>query len=205
MPAGARSRSAAVALAGLAVQASACASIKPTTPEIAALARASATYSASVRFSVSGPELRARGRAVLAFERPDRLRVEVPGPTGLRLVAVLSADSLVAVFPADRAVFRDAATATALQALFGLSLTPEEIMDVLVGAPPPSLRSYRVRWGASLPRSIDATLADGAHLKLDVESAEREIRIPAAAFDAPPHEAYRDVDAAEARSLLGAR
>jgi hypothetical protein len=205
MPARTRSAYAAVALAVLALQAAACASARLPTPEIASRARASTTYSASVRFSVSGPELRARGRAVLAFERPDRLRVEVPGPTGLRLVAVLRDGSLVAVFPADRVVFRDAATATALQALFGLSLAPGEVMDVLVGAPPSSLRSYRARWGASLPRSVDATLADGTRLELDVEAAEREIRIPEEAFEAPPHDAYRDVDAREARSLWGSR
>jgi outer membrane lipoprotein-sorting protein len=182
-----------------------CASAKLPTPETATQARASRTYSATVRVSVSGPDLRARGRAVIAFERPDRMRVEVPGPTGLRLVAVLRDGSLVAVFPADRVVFRDAASAAALHALFGLSLAPGEIMDVLVGAPPPSLRSFRARWGASLPRSIDATLADGTHLKLDVESADREVRIPEAAFEAPPHDGYRDVDAAEARSLWGSR
>jgi outer membrane lipoprotein-sorting protein len=205
MPAGTRSRSAAVALAGIALHASGCASAKLPGPEIAARARATATYSASVRFSVSGADLRGRGRALLAFERPDRLRVEVPGPTSLRLVAVIRGSSLLAVFPSDRAVFRDAATATALQALFGLSLAPGEIMDVLVGAPPPSLRSYRARWGAELPRSIDATLADGTRLKLEVESADRDVRIPEAAFEAPPHDGYRDVDTAEARSLWGSR
>lgn len=205
MPARTRRPSAALALAGVALQAAACASAKLPPPEVLTRARASATYSASVRFSVSGPDVRARGRAVLAFERPDRLRVEVPGPTGLRLVAVLRGRALVAVFPTDRAVFRDEATAAALQALFGLSLAPGEIMDVLVGAPPSSLRSYRARWGAALPRSIDATLADGTHLKVDVEAADRDVGVPDAAFDAPAHDAYRDVDAAEARSLLGAR
>ena len=205
MPVGTRSRSGAAALAGIALYASGCATATLPSPEIATRARGTATYSASVRFSVSGPDLRGRGRAVLAFERPDRLRVEVPGPTSLRLVAVLRAGSLVAAFPAERAVFRDAATATALQALFGLSLAPGEIMDVLVGAPPPSLRSYRARWGPALPRSIDATLADGTRLKLEVESADLDAAIPAAAFQEPPHDGYREVDATEARSLWGSR
>jgi len=189
----------------MAIAAVACASAALPPPEVPTRARASATYRASVRFSIAGPELRGRGRAVLAFERPDRLRVEVPGLTGLRLVAVLRDGSLLAVFPADRAVFHAAANTAALQALFGLALAPNEMMDILVGAPTSSLRSYSARWGPALPRAIDATLADGTRLRLQVEAPEKDVPIPEAAFDPPPHEAYRVVDASEARSLWGSR
>lgn len=205
MPARPRSLPAALAVGGTAIAAVACASAKLPTPEVATRARASATYSASVRFSIAGPELRGRGRALLAFERPDRLRVEVPGPTGLRLVAVLRDGSLLAVFPADRAVFHATADTAALKALFGLALAPSEIMDILVGVRTSTLRSYGARWGPSLPRAIDATLADGTRLKLHVEAPEKDAAIPEGAFDPPPHEAYRDVDASEARSLWGSR
>jgi hypothetical protein len=74
-------------------------------------------------------------------------------------------------------------------------------MDVLVGAPPPGLSSFRVRWGLSLPRSVDAEMSDGAHLTLRVDSAERDVPIPAVAFLPPPAEGFRVIDAEEARTL----
>jgi hypothetical protein len=54
--------------------------------------------------SVSGPEVRGRSRVLLAFRRPDALRIEIPGPAGARLVAVVRAGRLTAVLPAERAV-----------------------------------------------------------------------------------------------------
>jgi hypothetical protein len=117
------------------------------------------------------------------------------------VVAVLREGRLIAVFPAERAVFTDAATEASLGALFGLALEPSEVMDVLVGVPPARLRSFRVRWGPTLPRAVDAELSDGAHLALRVDSAEQDVPIPAAAFLPPPAVGFRDVDAAEARTL----
>ncbi len=180
-----------------------CASARLPSPQVVTRARAARTYSASLRFSLSGPDLRGRGRAIVAFQRPDRLRIEVPGPAGVRVVAVLREGRLIAVFPAERAVFTDAANEASLGALFGLGLEPSEVMDRARGrAPCPArLRSFRVRWGLTLPRAVDAELSDGAHLALRVDSAEQDIPIPAAAFLPPPAAGLRDVDAAEARTL----
>ena len=50
---------------------------------------------------------------LLAFRRPDALRIEIPGPAGARLVAVARGDRLWAVFPAERAVYYGAARAEA--------------------------------------------------------------------------------------------
>jgi hypothetical protein len=110
---------------------------------------------------------------------------------------------LTAVFPAERAVYSGSATAEELENVLGVALTPAEVMDVLVGAGSPRLRAYDARWGPLLPRSIDATLPDGARLKATLEDAEAGVALPEAAFADPPHQGYRAVDAAEARSLWG--
>lgn len=148
-----------------------------------------------------GPELRARTRALVAFERPGRMRLEIPGPTGLRFVAVATADRLLAVFPGERAVFRSGATAGEMERLIGVALTPAEMMDALLGIAPAGVRSYEARWGPSLPARVTTTLRDGTRLRLEVESPEAGVSLPADAFGEPPHAGYRTVDAAEARRL----
>ncbi len=154
---------------------------------------------------MKGPALRARTRALVAFQRPDALRIESPGPTGARLVAVARGGALAAVFPGDRAVFLGDATPAELDALLGVGLAPEEVIDLLVGVGSPRLRSYRVRWGSALPAQIEATLPDGSRLEAKVEDAEAGLALPPAAFAEPPHAGYRRVSAEEARRLWGAR
>jgi hypothetical protein len=199
-----RTRTRSLALAALALSSTflRCASALPPPPRsVIDAARASSSYSASIRVSLRSAELRARARALVAFERPDRLRIEVPGPTGLRLVAVSRAGRLVAAFPAERAVFAAEASAESLESLLGIRLTPSEVMDILVGNPPPGLRSYEAQWGGALPRGVVAILADGTRLGIDVAAAEADTTVPAAAFDEPPHEGYRLLEAGEARRL----
>jgi hypothetical protein len=104
----------------------------------------------------------------MAFRRPDALRIEIPGPAGARLVAVVRAGRLTAVLPAERAVLESAASAAELEALLGVALRPAE---------------------------ITATM----------DEAETGLELPEAAFDPPPHAGYRQIDAAEARRLLGGR
>jgi hypothetical protein len=168
-------------------------------------AAAATSYSGSVRVSVSGPEVRGRSRVLLAFRRPDALRMEIPGPAGARLVAVVRSGRLVAVLPAERAFLESEATAADLEALLGVALSPAELMDVLVGTAPPGLRDYRADWGDTLPRRVEALLADGTRLKATVDEAEAGLDLPAAAFDPPPHAGHRRVGADEARRLLGGR
>jgi hypothetical protein len=169
-------------------------------------ARAVATYSARLGVTLSGPELRARTPALLAFRRPDALRIEIPGPAGARVIAVAAGDRLWAVFPSERALYSGTAQPADLESLLGVSLAPPEIMDLLIGVGSPRLRSYRARWGPAFPRQIDATLPDGARLKATIE----EIEAPAAAlgptaFTEPPHAGYRTVTIDEARSLWSGR
>src|SRR5688572_2337774 len=121
------------------------------------------------------------------------------------MVAVARGDRLVAVFPAERALWRGAATAGEMEALLGIALSPEELMDLLVGVASPRLLSHEFRWGALLPNRIDATLPDGSRLQVGIDSAETAVPVPAAAFDEPSSEGYRTVDTEEARRLLGIR
>jgi outer membrane lipoprotein-sorting protein len=197
---------AAVPLALLTLTLAACASVPVAPPaDVARRAAAARTYSGRLRVSLKGPELRGRTAALLGFRRPGELRIEIPGPTGARLMAVAHGQTLTAVFPAERAVFRGEASAEGLQDLLGVALGPTEVMDLLVGSPSPRVRDYRARWGPSVPRDLQATLPDGGRLKVTVESATLDPDLPDAAFAEPPHDGYREVDAAEARRLWGAR
>ena len=200
-----RTRSLAAALALSAATFACGTGLTPPPKGVLESARGVTSYSGALRVSLRGSAVRARARALVAFERPDRMRIEVPGPDGLRLLAVARDGRLTAAFPADRAVFAGEASAASLEALLGVRLTPAEVMDLLLGAQPPRVRSYKTRWGSALPESIVAVLEDGTRLGVDVGEAEAGRPVPAAAFDEPPHEGYRTVDADEARRLWSAR
>jgi hypothetical protein len=168
-------------------------------------ARGARSYSARLRVRLSGPTLKARTQVLVACRRPDALRIELPGPGGLRLVAVTRDGTLSAVFPQERAVYSGAATPADLEALLGVGLSPPEVIDLLVGTPPPRLRRYRAAWGPVVPRKVEAELPDGAELTLTIEQPEIDAPIPDTAFEEPPHAGYRGVDALEARRLWSAR
>ena len=182
-----------------------CATVTPPAPDVIARAQGARTYSGRLRVKLDGRELRARATVLLAFERPQALRIEVPGPGGLRLVAVAQGDRLTAAFPADRAVYTGASDAAGMEALLGVALTPTEVMDLLLGAPPTRLAASQVRWGPVLPRHVDARLADGSRLQVTVEEADLDVALPPTAFAPPPSPGYRAVDAEEARGLWGRR
>ena len=193
---------AALLVAGLAAG---CAGVVAPPPGAPERAKAARTYSATLRISLESPTLRGRARALVAFERPDSLRLELPGPTGARCIAVARGLSFVAVFPAERAVWRGAATALEMETLLGVRLAPAELMDVLVGVGGPRLRVYRASWGGAVPRRLEATLDDGTRLTAIIDSADLEPDLPKAAFDEPESAGWRIVEAGEARRLLGIR
>ena len=172
---------------------------------MAASAAAAVSWSGSARVSVKGSDLRGRSRVLLAFRRPDAMRIEIPGPAGARLVAAMRSGRLTAVLPGERAYLESAASPADLDALLGVPLSPGELMDLLVGTAPAGLRDYRADWGEALPRRVQAVLADGTRLDARVDEAEKDVDLPEAAFDPPPHPGYRPVDADEARRLLGGR
>jgi hypothetical protein len=193
-----------VALGGAALL-GACAGLTPPPAGAPERARAARTYSASVRVSLETKALRGRARAIVAFARPDALRLELPGPAGVRCIAVAAGPRLSAVFPGERARWEGASTAEEMEDLLGVRLAPSELMDLLVGVPSPRVEDYRASWGEKLPRKLSATLVDGSRIKAEVETADLDPDLPAAAFEDPPSAGYRLVDAAEARRLLGIR
>jgi len=199
-------RSVDIALAAVLAAGTGCATVSPPPPAvIMAGARSSLSYSARLRVTLKGPGLRGRTQALVGFRRPDALRVEIPGSAGARLVAVSREGTVTAVFPGEGAVFRGPASPEALESLLGVALSPPEIMDLLVGTRPTPVRTYDAKWGASLPREITATLADGTRLEVVVEEAEAGGVLPAAAFEEPPSPGYRSIGAAEARGLWSGR
>ena len=185
--------------------AAACATARLPAPGVAEKARAATSWSGSLRVSVRGQDLRGRSHALVAFRRPDAMRIEIPGPSGARLVAVARADRLTAVLPAERARLESAAGPGDFEALLGVALSPSELMDVLLGIAPTAARRYQADWGAALPRRVRAELVDGTKLDARVDEAEADVELPPAAFDPPPCEGCRSIDANEARRLLGGR
>lgn len=174
-------------------------------PQVVDTARSTVTYSAELRVGLRGPDLRGHASVIAAFVRPDRLRLEMPGPQGARFVLVARAGRLAAVFPGARAVFEGEATAATIAGITGVELTPGGVMDLLVGVRPAEARDYRAEWGAALPRRVRTTLSDGTKMDVKVTRPEVARVIADAAFDAPPHAGYRNVDIAEARELWLAR
>jgi hypothetical protein len=164
-------------------------------------ARKVASYTARLDVSLKGKDVRARTRVLAGFRRPDALRIEVPGPAGARLVAVAAGDRLWAVFPSERAIYTGAARAADFEQLLGLALAPAEVMDLLTGVRSPRLLSYEARWGAALPRRIDATLPDGARLRVTVEDPDTSPTLGDDAFREPAHEGYRALTGEQARAL----
>jgi hypothetical protein len=163
------------------------------------------TYNGSLRVFLKGPGGRGRGQALLAFQRPDRLRIEIPGPTGLRLLAVVRDGRLVATFPSAGAVHEAPASATSLEALLGVGLEVSELMDFMVGVASPRLRDFEVRWGSTAPAEVSARLPDGTKLRAKVNDVTLARDLPAAAFELPSSAGLRLVDVDEARRLLVGR
>jgi hypothetical protein len=174
-------------------------------PEVVERARTASTYNGALRVSLKGPGGRGRSQALLAFQRPDRLRIEIPGPAGLRLLAVLRDGRLVATFPSAGAVYEAPASAASLDALLGVGLEVSELMDFMVGVPSGRLSDFRVRWGSEAPTEVSALLPDGTRLKARVDSVTLAETLPPGAFRAPATAGLRGVDAAEARRLLVGR
>jgi len=180
----------------------ACASLPSRPPEsLLAELRAARSYRAELGVKLRGPNLRGRAQVLIACERPDRLRLEVPGPGGVRLVAVAEAGRLLAVFPAEAAYYRAAADREELRALLGLELTPAEVMDLLLGLDVPSAREQESRWGPRLPTRVEATLADGARVRAVARAPELDPDLPRAAFELTWPAGYRALSRDELQSL----
>jgi len=94
-----------------------------------------ARYQAVARARGSGPQGRFSATLLLAFERPDRLRVELLGPLGSsRWMAIVAGGEITVLFPSRREFLQERAVPEVLAALVGVRWGPDEIMAVLSGA-----------------------------------------------------------------------
>jgi hypothetical protein len=141
----------------------------------------------------------------MAFERPDRIRIEVPGAAGARLIVVARDGLLSVVFPQDRGIYEGPADPDVLEYLLGVGLAPDEFIDVLMGVEPRGLRDFAVGWGPQVPQRIRARLRDDAKLELLIENPRPGHALVAEVFDPPPHPGYRPLSLEEARGLWGER
>ncbi len=181
--------------------ASGCRSFSLPAPGVAEQARAASTLNARLGVSLRGPDVRGRATVLLAFERPDALRVEIPGPGGPRVALVARGGRATAAFPGDRAFWEGEASAASLEAVLGIALAPGEIMDLVVGVVPPSVSRHRVAWGQRLPARIETTLSNGSRLTIRIEEAEADVPLSPRAFEPPRREGYRQIGSEEVRNL----
>ena len=180
-----------------------CATLHVAPPEVQLAARRTTVLRARVAVSLAGPRGRARATVLLACSRPGALRLEVPGPGGARLIVVTQGGQLTALFPSERAVFTGRAAASDVEAVLGVALEPDEIMDLLLGTPAARLRETRVDWGPRFPRRVHTRLDEGTTLHLRLAAVEAPDALPPDVFAPPPHVGYRAIDAREARELGG--
>lgn len=188
----------AIAVAG-GLWAAGCASLPAASPAARADAQRVTTYTANLRVSMRGPELRGRADVVVGFRRPDALRVELPAGTGLRLLAVAQGERLVVAFPGERSYYEGPATAEAFGSLLGVALTPADLMDVLLGLTPARVRSLDVQWGPIAPSRVVAQLHDGTRLEARVREPELGRPLGDGAFAPPVTAGWQRLTMDEAR------
>ena len=92
-------------------------------------------HSIAAVLAISGRAAGQRFRAKLdgGFEAPARVRLELPAPGRSIFVYVASADRATLVFPRDGRVLRDAPPAETLEALAGVSLSPDDLRTIVTG------------------------------------------------------------------------
>lgn len=176
-----------------------CASLPAASPAARAEAQRATTYTANLRVSMRGPELRGRADAVVGFRRPDALRVELPAGAGLRLLAVAQGERLVVAFPGERSYYEGAATAEAFGSLLGVALAPADLMDVLLGLTPTRVRALDVQWGPIAPSRVVAQLHDGTRLEAKVREPELGRPLGDGAFAPPSTAGWQRLTMDEAR------
>ena len=105
--------------------------------------------------AISGRAAGHRFRAKLdgGFEAPARVRLELPAPGRSIFVYVANAGRATLVFPRDGRILQDAPAAETLEALAGVSLSPDDLRAIVTGcgfagAQPTRGRSFDSGWVA---------------------------------------------------------
>lgn len=101
---------------------------------------------------------RLRGRVIVGFERPGRIRLEGVAPIGAP-VFILAADvgNATLLMPRAGEVLRGEPTESVLEALIGVSLRPDDLEAILVGCVAPD------------PTALDGRRYGGGWARVDLE------------------------------------
>jgi hypothetical protein len=112
---------------------SACARGAPTLSPEGGVA-ASGGFTATFHASGAGPEGRIRLRGLLAVSGGDRLRIEIPGPTGgSGFFLVAGPSEVTALLATERLYYRGSTEVPILRELLGLDLETRQISRLLAG------------------------------------------------------------------------
>jgi hypothetical protein len=154
-----------------------------TPDEVARLERAGG-LSASGKITLSGPKGKFSARVVFGVARPDALRIEIPGGTGLRFLLVAKEGILRADLPGDDAMFEGPGTREVMNGLFGIDLSPADLVRAVLGPPPPSME-VGWRFAKTLPAQVSIRGSNQTRLSITLDDAEVEAPKPRA-FDFGP-------------------
>lgn len=92
------------------------------------------SFSAEVALSGRAGRERMRGRVLAGFRRPAQMRLEGVAPFGAPgFIMVASGGAATLLLPRDNAALTDTAPDAILEALTGLALSPEELLNALAG------------------------------------------------------------------------
>jgi hypothetical protein len=160
------------------------------TPDEIARLEGTPGLSSAGRITLEGPKGRFSARVVFGVSRPDSLRIEIPAGTGLRFLLVARKERVRADLPGDEAMFEGPATSEVMKGLFGIELTPAELVSAILGPPPPSL-SVSWRFEKSLPARVTIRGANDTRLTLTLDEPE-VLAPPPTAFEpgAPRRQAW---------------
>jgi hypothetical protein len=150
-----------------------------TPAEMAALNGAPG-LSSSGKITLEGPRGKFSARVVFGVSRPDSLRIEIPAGAGLRFLLVAKNGRLRADLPVDEAMFEGPATSEVMKGLFGIDLSPRDLVSAILGSPPQSL-DVSWRFENSRPVRMAIQGANNTRLTLSLDEPETET---------PPSEAF---------------
>lgn len=155
------------------------------TPDEMARLTGARGLSASGRLTLSGPRGKFSARVVFGVARPDSLRIEIPAGTGLRFLLVAREGTLRADLPGDDAMFEGPGTSEVMNGLFGIDLSPADLVSAILGAPPQSI-GVGWRFEKTLPAQVNIRGANNTRLTLTLEEPEVESPRPRAFIFGPP-------------------
>lgn len=154
------------------------------TPAELGILEKTAGLSSAGRITLQGPKGKFRARVVFGVARPDSLRIEIPAGTGLRFLLVAKDGRLRADLPGDDAMYEGPATTEVMSGLFGIDLSPRDLVGAILGPPPESLL---VSWRFEGSRPAQMTIHGSNQTRLTLSLDEPEIESPRGrAFDFGP-------------------